>query len=139
MPFFMALLGTDRLCSRWGSGDAVLQLLRNQHVVNTRLTSTVRIERLWHTVWVHTSSWNCCLHCCIHRIRLYLSRGRNGDSRFFLVLLGLVRSSLVPYRSPSVTARVSGPWTSPPPHPTHKISRSFSRGDDCSSCIDSKC
>jgi hypothetical protein len=42
----MALWDTDRLCSRWGSGDEVLKLLRNQHVLNTRLTST---ERLGHT------------------------------------------------------------------------------------------
>ena len=33
MPFFMAFLGTDRLCSRWGSDDAPLKLLRNQHVI----------------------------------------------------------------------------------------------------------
>ena len=58
---------TDRLCSRLVSGDAVLKLLRNLHVVNTRVTSSVRIERLGHTLRAHTSFW----HCCIHRIALY--------------------------------------------------------------------
>ena len=40
MPFFIAFLGTDHLCSSLGSGDAVLKLLRNQDVVNTFVTST---------------------------------------------------------------------------------------------------
>jgi hypothetical protein len=39
----MAFLGTDR-CSRLGSGDAVLELLRDRDVVNTFVTSSVRIE-----------------------------------------------------------------------------------------------
>jgi hypothetical protein len=42
--FFMALWGTDRLCSQRGSGDEILKLLRNQHFVHTRLTSSVTVE-----------------------------------------------------------------------------------------------
>jgi hypothetical protein len=46
--FFMALLARTAIayrCNRWGSGDAVLKMLRNRHTVNTRLTSSVRIEK----------------------------------------------------------------------------------------------
>jgi hypothetical protein len=44
--FFMAFLETDRLCSRLGSGDAVLKLFRNKDIVNTFFTSSVRMEML---------------------------------------------------------------------------------------------
>jgi hypothetical protein len=39
--------------------------------VNTFVTNSVRIERLWHAVRVHTSFGQCCIHFCIVRIRLY--------------------------------------------------------------------
>ena len=34
--------------------DGVLELMKSQHVVNTRVASSVRIERLPNTVWVNT-------------------------------------------------------------------------------------
>jgi hypothetical protein len=56
LPFFLAFL-TLTACevggvAYWGGGDGVLKWLRSQHVVNTRLTNSVRIERLGNTCQV---------------------------------------------------------------------------------------
>jgi len=44
--FFVPVLSSDRLCSRWGGGDGVLKWLRSQHVVHTHLTRRVWNESL---------------------------------------------------------------------------------------------